>query len=219
MLHHHVAMSYTKGPFDRVASKMRVRLLRYIRSQTRLKNMGVSSCFHWCYQCRHIGISLHHLLSQVHHIPLEETPFFGWKSCPVVRGVWVSRSGNKKIFVKPDLPNFPTSLGPGVHLFTIIGEYLKSIGNWKIKECPVIEMLQDCFRQLRVSKGFHVNLKHETWRNKDPTMFLHLKTVREKRIYKNIHQHKYTVSITTVGPLRKKLEQEVQVNQTKCKVA
>lgn len=135
MLHHHVAMSYTKGPFDRVASKMRVRLLRYIRSQTRLKNMGVSSCFHWCYQCRHIGISLHHLLSQVHHIPLEETPVF-WVKILSCR----ERSLSFTQWTQKDLrqawsSRLPTSFEPGVNLLTRYWQsYLRVFGNWKIKE-------------------------------------------------------------------------------------
>ena len=140
------------------------------------------------------GISLHHLLSQVHHIALEETPFFGVKILSCRERSLSFTQWKQKDLRQAWSSQFSYIFGARGHLFTIIGEYLKSIGNWKIKECPVIEMLQDCFRQLRVSKGFHVNLKHETWRNKDPTMFLHLKTVREKRIYKNIHQHKYTVS-------------------------
>ena len=82
---------------------------------------------------------------------LRKHHFFGWKSCPVVRGVWVSRSGNKKIFVKPDLPGF-------LHLWSRGSICLPDIGNhtWEYlatarsRKIPIIEMLQDCFRQRQV---------------------------------------------------------------------
>ena len=87
---------------------------------------------------------------------LEETPIFLVKilsrrerSLAKALDVQKDRMIRMSLVKNLGLPAAHISLEGVNRLPSYIGEYLGVLaGYWKIRECPVIEMVQDCFRQL-----------------------------------------------------------------------